>query len=77
MFVDPKKVEFSTYRKLLHHYLATIPGAANAEEEAERIIVNDQASTSRRSESTGAERSVLQKIFADQLPYSMANHILP
>ena len=43
VFVDPKKVEFSTYRKLLHHYLATIPGAANAEEEAERIIVNDQS----------------------------------
>ena len=39
VFIDPKMVEFSAYKALLHHYLAVLPTAANAEEEAENAII--------------------------------------
>ena len=39
VFIDPKMVEFTTYKKLLNHYLAVLPTAASEEEEKENAIV--------------------------------------
>ena len=39
VFIDPKMVEFSAYGRLLKHYLAVLPTAADEEEEAESAIV--------------------------------------
>ena len=39
VFIDPKMVEFSEYSKLIHHYLAVMPTAANENEEKENAIV--------------------------------------
>ena len=41
VFIDPKKVEFSVYGRLLHHYLAVLPDSANADEEQSNAIVKD------------------------------------
>lgn len=45
VFIDPKMVEFSAYSKLLKHYLAVLPEAADEEEEAENAIVKDPKRT--------------------------------
>ena len=39
VFVDPKKVEFTPYRHLLHHYLAVLPDSGDAQEEMSNAIV--------------------------------------
>ena len=39
VFIDPKMVEFSSYGKLIHHYLATLPTAASEEDEINNAIV--------------------------------------
>lgn len=39
VFIDPKTVEFSAYRKLLHHYLAVLPTAASDTDEMASAIV--------------------------------------
>lgn len=39
VFIDPKMVEFSTYSKLIHHYLAVMPTAADENDEKESAIV--------------------------------------
>ena len=39
VFIDPKMVEFSAYARLLKHYLAALPTAANAEDEQQSAIV--------------------------------------
>ena len=39
VFIDPKMVEFSSYSRLLKHYLAVLPTAADEEEEADTAIV--------------------------------------
>lgn len=39
VFIDPKRVEFSAYASLLHHYLAVLPDAGSEEEEEARAIV--------------------------------------
>lgn len=39
VFIDPKRVEFSSYSKLLKHYLAVLPDAADEKEEMENAIV--------------------------------------
>lgn len=44
VFVDPKMVEFSPYGRLLKHYLAVLPSAANEEEEQEQAIIKDPKS---------------------------------
>lgn len=41
VFVDPKMVEFSSYAKLLKHYLAVLPDAGSEEDEANRSIVKN------------------------------------
>ena len=41
VFVDPKMVEFSSYGRLLHHYLAVLPNAASEQEEQEKAIVKN------------------------------------
>ena len=41
VFVDPKMVEFSSYGHLLHHYLAVLPNASSAQEEADKAIVKN------------------------------------
>ena len=41
VFVDPKMVEFTPYNSLLKHYLATLPLAANEEEEKKNAIVKN------------------------------------
>lgn len=41
VFIDPKMVEFSAYGKLLHHYLAVLPNAADAEDEKARAIIKN------------------------------------
>lgn len=42
VFIDPKKVEFTAYRSLLYHYLAVLPGAANAQDEMNHAIATGQ-----------------------------------
>ncbi len=42
VFIDPKMVEFNDYAKLLKHYLAVLPTAANEEEEKANAIVKQQ-----------------------------------
>ena len=39
VFIDPKMVEFSAYGRLLKHYLAVLPTAADEDEEREEAIV--------------------------------------
>ena len=41
VFVDPKMVEFNAYSKLLKHYLAVLPTAANEQEEMSGAIVKN------------------------------------
>jgi len=41
VFVDPKMVEFSSYGRLLHHYLAVLPNSASEQEEKDRAIVKN------------------------------------
>ncbi len=39
VFVDPKMVEFTAYKRLLKHYLAVLPTASSEQEEAEDAII--------------------------------------
>lgn len=39
VFIDPKMVEFSSYSRLLHHYLAVLPDSGDAKEELDNSIV--------------------------------------
>lgn len=39
VFVDPKMVEFTAYKRLLKHYLAVLPTAGSEEEVAENAII--------------------------------------
>ena len=39
IFIDPKMVEFSSYAKLLHHYLAVMPDALSEDDEMSSAIV--------------------------------------
>jgi len=41
IFVDPKMVEFSSYERLLKHYLAVLPDAADEDEERSQAIVKN------------------------------------
>lgn len=41
VFIDPKMVEFSSYAKLLKHYLAVLPDAGSEDDEANRSIVKN------------------------------------
>lgn len=43
VFIDPKMVEFSAYSKLLKHYLAVLPTAADEEKERMNAIVKKAA----------------------------------
>ena len=44
VFIDPKMVEFSSYKNLYKHYLAVLPTAGSDEEEKENSIITDQKS---------------------------------
>ena len=46
VFVDPKMVEFSAYAKLLYHYLAVLPNAADEQDERDNAIVQNAKSAS-------------------------------
>lgn len=41
VFIDPKKVEFSAYSRLLKHYLAVLPNAASEADERNNAIAKD------------------------------------
>ena len=41
VFIDPKMVEFTSYGKMIHHYLAVLPTASNAADEMDRAIVKN------------------------------------
>ncbi len=41
VFIDPKMVEFTAYKRLLKHYLAVLPTAANEQDEMETAIVKN------------------------------------
>ena len=41
VFIDPKMVEFSSYARLLKHYLAVLPDVGSEEDEANRSIVKN------------------------------------
>mgnify|MGYP002853511657 CR=1 FL=1 len=47
VFIDPKMVEFSAYKDLLHHYLAVLPDAGDEEEEKEKAIVKSPKNAER------------------------------
>ena len=44
VFIDPKMVEFSAYAKLINHYLAVLPTAADAQDEMDQAIVKNAKS---------------------------------
>ena len=44
VFIDPKMVEFSAYAKLLYHYLAVLPNAADEQDERDQAIVKNAKS---------------------------------
>lgn len=44
VFIDPKMVEFTPYGRLLKHYLAVLPNAADGEEELDQAIVKNPKS---------------------------------
>ncbi len=44
VFIDPKMVEFSAYSKLINHYLAVLPTAADAQDEMDQAIVKNAKS---------------------------------
>ena len=46
VFIDPKMVEFSSYAKLINHYLAVLPNAADAQDEMDQAIVKNAKSAS-------------------------------
>ena len=46
VFIDPKMVEFSAYSKLLNHYLAVLPTAADEQDERDNAIVKNAKSAS-------------------------------
>ena len=46
VFIDPKMVEFSAYSKLINHYLAVLPTAADEQDEREQAIVKNDKSAS-------------------------------
>ena len=46
VFIDPKMVEFSAYAKLLNHYLAVLPNAADEQDERDQAIVKNAKSAS-------------------------------
>ena len=46
VFIDPKMVEFSAYGKLLNHYLAVLPTAADEQDERDQAIVKNAKSAS-------------------------------
>ena len=41
VFIDPKMVEFTSYKKLINHYLAVLPNAADAQDELDQAIVKN------------------------------------
>ena len=41
VFIDPKMVEFSSYARLLNHYLAVLPTAASEQDEMDNAIVKN------------------------------------
>lgn len=41
VFIDPKMVEFSSYAKLIKHYLAVLPDAGSEEDEVNRAVVKN------------------------------------
>ncbi len=51
VFIDPKMVEFTVYAKLLKHYLAVMPDAADEQEEMDNAVIKfpDQAEQVLRS----------------------------
>ena len=44
VFIDPKMVEFSAYARLINHYLAVLPTAADAQDEMDQAIVKNAKS---------------------------------
>ena len=44
VFIDPKMVEFSSYSRLLNHYLAVLPNAASEQDEMDNAIVKNAKS---------------------------------
>lgn len=44
VFVDPKRVEFTAYKRLYHHYLASLPQAASEQDEIDNVIIKDHKS---------------------------------
>ncbi len=44
VFIDPKMVEFSAYARLINHYLAVLPNAADAQDEMDQAIVKNAKS---------------------------------
>lgn len=47
VFIDPKMVEFSSYSRLLKHYLAVLPDAKSEEEEEKEAIVKSSKNAER------------------------------
>jgi len=46
VFIDPKMVEFSAYAKLINHYLAVLPTAADEQDERDQAIVKNAKNAS-------------------------------
>ena len=71
VFIDPKMVEFSSYAKLINHYLAVLPSASDEEEEKAQAIVKNAKSASQILQSLCVEMDARYEL----LSKAMVNNI--
>ena len=65
VFIDPKMVEFSAYNGLLHHYLAVLPTAGDADEEKSKAIVKTPADADKALASLCIEMDERYKLLSE------------
>lgn len=65
VFIDPKMVEFSAYNGLLHHYLAVLPTAGDADEEKAKAIVKTPADADKALASLCIEMDERYKLLSE------------
>ena len=67
VFIDPKMVEFNVYARLLKHYLAVLPDAADEKDEMDRAIVKKPEQAEQILRSLCIEMDNRYALFSDAL----------
>ena len=67
VFIDPKMVEFNVYGRLLKHYLAVLPDAADEKEEMDRAIVKNAEQAEQVLRSLCIEMDSRYKLFSNAM----------